>query len=293
MSSVSNRVGRLSARNEVEVKHLFSIAMLAAMPLQSASSQTLLEVIPTNVDPIGVAVSSATNRAYLPGFESQTNQRIIGVVDLGTKAVSKIPLDNLLPWSDPTWLGDRVGFHLATQLLYFVAQQDSKNVLATFDEKTGAITTLPLQLGFVTGFAFNPSTGRSFLLGHDMAGQRLLEIVSGGVAAQYPLPMFFGVAATTNPSTDELYVFGADDVGQSRLIVIAGASGAVTANIPVDGDAFALAWSPSASRVYAPGLHFSGGSWAMSIIDPASGAVEYAPLSFSPRRAVANVEAGK
>ncbi len=255
----------------------------------AASGQSSPRLIPTAIDPTGMAVSAVSNRAYLPGLRVETNERVMGVVDVATGIVNTIALSiELAPAQGPSQ--SVVALSPATNRVYFRGWDTTGPVLAVFDGATDAISTLPVPVDAVA-ITVNPAAAKVYVIGNQWeTGERVLAIVDEPTGAISSVPLLLNpLAAVADTVASRLYV-----VCESQLLVLDGSTGAVVSSWPLPWImAAGVAWLPSTGHVYVPGVQASNGQPLLLDVDPVSGATLEIALPLAPRAVAANTNTGR
>jgi DNA-binding beta-propeller fold protein YncE len=258
---------------------------LAATWLGSApaTAQSLLHVVPTGVQPIGIAVNYLNNRIYVPSIETSSGRSVLAIVNGADHAVTSIPLAPVILGPAPDGgLGARIAsLNTTTNTLYVAGREAGHSVLAAVNGYDLGITTIPLDVDVVDAVAVNSRTNRIYVSGRGgPLFQHLLSVINGADTSAHHLILEFdpGVVAV-DAAANLVYVVGIGD-GQRLVAVFDGATNARLATVALDAQVNAIAVNGATGFVYLTGLTQAGP--VVFRLDPGTHAVTSAALDGSP-----------
>src|SRR6185503_8848916 len=130
---------------------------------------------PIPIDGADVAVNSLTNRIYVVGFNGETGEKALVIVDGASSAITMIPVSFYSYAVAVDAVADRVYVKALTV-------PESQQVLAVLDGAGNTIALYPVSVGTLSpgGISVDPSTHRGYLAGiEDPTGRRVVEVVDG------------------------------------------------------------------------------------------------------------------
>ena len=207
--------------------------------------------------PLGVAVNSRTNRAYIANVFSNTATVIDGA--------TRTRIADVAVGFQPRTLT----INEATNRIYVANRNPVNGTVGTVSVIDGSTDTLETTYGVPRrpeGIAINPVTNRLYI--SDAAGT--LSVMNAGTGVMVavipvggPIPSavpYFLVGVAVNPTTNRIYVA---NMATNQLVVIDGATNSVVARVPVGAQPQGVAVNPATNRIYVANM----GSDTLSIID--------------------------
>jgi YVTN family beta-propeller protein len=188
--------------------------------------------IPTGDAPGAIAVNPTTNRVYVANCAKNQVVVIDGAANAAVGAIATPSCTKEVLINEKT---NRV----------YLINADGTIGLVDGTRDVAGDTTLPRDLGNVTGAALNSSNNRAYLAQQDKNALGIIDGATG--AALEPIAVPSPDAVAVNPTNNRIYVTSA---AGGTVTVIDGAANKVLSTIPVAGKALGIAVNPTTGRAY-------------------------------------------
>jgi YVTN family beta-propeller protein len=193
----------------------------------------LAATIPLSDAPGAIAVNPATNRVYVANCAKNQVVVIDGAANAAVGAIAT-----------PT-CAKEVVVNEKTNRVYLVNADGSIGLVDATRDVAGD-TTLPRDLGNITGAAVNPSNNRLYLAQQD---KNAVAVLNGDTGAPLePIAVPAPDAVAVNPTNNRIYVTSS---AGGTVTVIDGGTNKIVTTIPVAGKALGVAVNSVTGRTYA------------------------------------------